>query len=504
MNRELLQAVGVDQLVPEALARWRPLVADGLLFFLERLPASRGAEIMAAQLALPADADPGRRLVDLLAQCPTLHKLGQVLARNPGLPESLRLQLQALESMPASTPMPQLLAQIRRELPADAALTIADEALAEASVAVVVPFTWEEGGKTDDKAGRTLRHGVFKVLKPGIEARLHEELAVWLELGSYLEQRAEALGLPPLDYRDTLDGVADLLANEVHIDQEQVNLAAAAGFHADSTQLLVPRLLLPWCTPRMTAMERVFGQKITDAELSPQARERLADTLVTGLLARPFWSSDENVLFHADPHAGNLLVTDDDRLAVIDWALVVRFTKAQREAIVEAVLGGFTLDANRICRAVARLGTLPPDHPVLREAVQHALGPQRPVKLPGFSWLLALLDEVATRTDAGFREDLILFRKLWATLSGVIHDLAADHRPDRALVRTGLEQFTAELPGRYLAPFGSRDFDTHLSNADLLGLWATTALVGARYWRAGLQALLGAAHAPESGDDQER
>lgn len=495
MNRELLQAVGVDQLVPESLARWRPLVADGLLFFLERLPEPRQDEIMAAQFALPADADPGQRLVALLAQSPTLHKLGQVLARNPGLPENLRLQLQALESMPARTPMPELLAHIRRELPADAALTIADEALAEASVAVVVPFTWEDVSTAEPSLG----HGVFKVLKPGIEARLNDELTVWLELGSYLEQRAGELGLPPLDYRDTLDSVAELLANEVRVDQEQAHLAAAAAFHAGSKEMLVPRLLLPWCTPRMTAMERVFGRKITDGELTPQARRQLADTLVTGLLARPFWSSDEDVFFHADPHAGNLLVTEDGRLAVIDWALVARFTKPQREAIVEAVLGGFTLDADRICRALSGLGSLPPDHPVLVEAVAQALRsirPQRDARLPGFSWLVALLDEVATRTEAGFREDLILFRKLWATLSGVINDLAGDHRPDEAVVRTGLKHFVAELPGRYLAPFSSRNFDSHVSNADLVALWATSGLVAARYWRAGLEALLGAASTP--------
>ena len=58
MNRELLQAIGVDRLVPESLAGWRPLVCDGVLFFLGNLPPQRRAEIMAAQLALPVDADP--------------------------------------------------------------------------------------------------------------------------------------------------------------------------------------------------------------------------------------------------------------------------------------------------------------------------------------------------------------------------------------------------------------------------------------------------------------
>src|SRR5690606_13160521 len=131
--------------------------------------------------------------------------------------------------------------------------------------------------------------------------------------------------------------------------------------------------LLPWCTPRMTAMERVFGVKLTEARLSPSERRRLADSTISALLARPFWDRAETIFMHADPHAGNLFATDDGRLAILDWSLVARLSKADREAVVDAALGGLMLDANRICRALARLGSLPPEHPVLREAAERAL-----------------------------------------------------------------------------------------------------------------------------------
>ena len=71
--------------------------------------------------------------------------------------------------------------------------------LAEASVAVVLPFTWQ------GKRSRDPQHGVFKVLKPGVEERLFEELEIWVELGAFLEERCEHHGLPRLDYAETLD-----------------------------------------------------------------------------------------------------------------------------------------------------------------------------------------------------------------------------------------------------------------------------------------------------------
>jgi ubiquinone biosynthesis protein len=328
----------------------------------------------------------------------------------------------------------------------------------------VIPFTWQQRGQT--------AHGVFKVLKPGVEQRLHEELEIWLEVADFLQQRGRELGLPALDYRDTLESIRELLANEVRLGVEQANLTAAARTFANDARIRVPRLL-PWCTERMTAMERIFGTTVVDARLLPGVRERLAESMVIGLLAGPFWSRDAEAMIHADPHAGNLIATGEGQLAVLDWSLTARLSKVQREALV---------DAPRICRAVAALGSLAPGHPQLRAAVERALQRVRQLTLPGFDWLVALLDDVASSTEAGFRHDLILFRKAWLTLRGVIDDVAGGCPTDRMLFGAGLEHLIAEFPSRMLAPFDSRRFDSHLSSADLVGLWMSAAWLPARFW----------------------
>jgi ubiquinone biosynthesis protein len=476
VNEQLLRSVGFEGLIPASLERWRPLILEGVLFLLQRLPAGRQAAILEAQLQLSAGASAGRRLVALLRQCPTLHKLGQVVTRHRGIPAPVRRELQVLESPPATTPLREVLERLRRELGDGAPVVIEQQALAEGSVAVVIPFSWTDAGER--------RQGVFKVLKPGIEQRLDEELAIWLEVAGFLQERGRALGLPDLDYRDTLDSVRELLANEARLEVEQANMAAAARMYAHDARIRIPRLL-PWCTPRVTAMERVFGTAVDDARLAAPLRERLAESLVAGLLARPFFSGGE-ALMHADPHAGNLVATEDGRLAILDWSLAARLSKTQREALVDAVLGGLTLDAPRICRAVASLGCLAPGDAALQAAAERSLGQVRRLVLPGFDWLVSLLDDVASRTDAGFRRELVLFRKAWLTLRGVIDDVAAGYPIDRILFTAGFERLLAEFPSRVLAPFDSRRFDTHLSNADLMGLWMSSGWVPARFWLAGL------------------
>lgn len=473
LNDALLESLGVSRLVPLSLAAWRPLVVDGMNFFLDRLPSHRLEDIIAAQLALPPGADAAARLAALLSRCPTLHKLGQVLARNRHLPTEVRLQLQTLETMQPGTPMEPVLARLRDELGQEPPVVLADRALAEGSVAVVLPFTCRERGEVHD--------GVFKVLKPGIEEQFAEEISAWLALGEFLEERGRELGLPALDFRRTLDSIRDLLAHEIDLRVEQENLRQAQTLYAREPRLLIPRLL-PWCAPKVTAMERVFGKKITEADLSTQRRAALASTMVSALIAQPFWSRAPRAMFHADLHAGNLVVAEDGRLAVLDWSLALGLSKEDREKLVSMILGGLTLDAKRICNAVASLSTLRADNPILVRAVDKAL--ERVAfagQLPGFDWLLNFLDALALETAAGFREDFILFRKTWFSLSDVIGDLAGAHSADAQLLEVGLERFLAEWPARCFAPPASKRFATHVSNADLMQAGASAWLVPMRY-----------------------
>src|SRR5574338_239191 len=420
----LLEAIGplLDQevaaLVPAQYAAWRPLVAGGLRFFLENLPARRLSAIVAEQLTLPA-AGVAERVTALLRHCPTLHKLGQVVARDHRLAPELRRQLQALESLPATTPMAGIRRVIRRELGTSAELRIAPEALAEGSVAVAVPFAWERGTERGE--------GVFKVLKPGVAQRLAEDLEIWGRLAGFLEECSVELGLPELGYGEVLASVGRLLENEIRLEGEQAHMAAAR--RSASPGVLVPALL-PWCTPRLTAMERVHGVPVTEAAgLDATARRRLATTLLEALLARPFLAPAERVPFHADAHAGNLFLADDGR-----------------------------------------------------RAVEEALAQVRRGRFPGLAWSLDLLDRVATRGALRFPEELLLLRKALLTLQGVVADVDGACPADAVLIRAGLARFVGELPQRLTRPLDSRAFGCPLATADLLALALDTPAAALRYW----------------------
>lgn len=466
-------------LVPDAYARYRPAVADGISFFLANLSEARGAEILAGQLALPHATSLGERLVAIAECCPALHKLCQVLARDRRLPPDLRALLQRLETMPPRREsVAALHAALQRQLGPLAALDVCvdEPPLAEASVAIVQPFRWR------DPATEGERHGVFKLLKDGIEERLEEELDLLARVGARLDERCRHYGLPAIDYAASFARVRALLSGEVRLDNEQAHLREARVAYAAMPSVLVPQVFA-FSTPRLTAMERVFGRKVTDVrDLGTRARRKLASLIADALLAQPVWLGTGAGLFHADPHAGNLVATVDGRLAILDWSLTGRLAKDEQVAMTQILLGAVTFDAARIGDAVAALAADAMDADALKRVVARHLGRLGCGVWPSLGWLTALMDDALIEAGARFSADLVMFRKVLQTLRGVVADVSEDCRLDLVLAGRFLRQLAKETTARWSALPASRRFATHLSNLDLAQLAWQAPLIGTRTW----------------------
>lgn len=470
----LIGESAIAGVVPAEYGHYRRPVRAALTRFLEGLSPSRQAAVLADQAALPLDASVVQRLARLARSCPTLHKLGQVLARDRRLCPELREQLQALESIDAEVPVAEVRATLDREVgPIERfGLTLGPRALAEASVAVVVGF---QGGPVP---------GVFKVLKAGIEERLQEELDLLEDVGTHLDERCEEFGLPRLAYQEVFEQVASKLRQELRLDLEQRHLARARVFFAGDARVHVPALLGP-CSSRVTAMERLFGKKITAHGLTSATRKRrLAGDLISALIARPVFAREEHALFHADPHAGNLLLTTDGRIGVLDWALGGSLGQWERETIVQVLLGAMTLDRPRIVKLLEVLAEWRPvDREALDGVVRNHLRAIRHGRCPGFTWSLGLLDDAVLKAQLRVSADLMLFRKSLLMLDGVIADVGGgDEQVHEVLQGEFVRQFAREWPRRLVTSPGPRAYGTRISNADLYQLMISAPFTATRFW----------------------
>ncbi len=348
-------------------------------------------------------------------------------------------------------------------------------------MAVVIPFRVDAA---HPKCG--FREGVFKLLKPGIEERLEQELALLERVGAYLDERCEALNIPQLAYQESFQQVWQKLAWEVRLDVEQQHLATMRRLYAGDRRILIPALSEA-CSPRLTAMERVTGGKVTEHRPNcPAAQRRLAALLVEALIAQPMFAAEHDALFHGDPHAGNLFLTHDNRLAILDLSLVGVLGEQERQAIVQLMLGAVTLDASRMTRVLAQLAERPPvDFGALRKVIRDRLDRITRGEFPGFAWLVGLLDDAVQSARLRVAPDLMVFRKSLHSVMGVVAEVGPPgFQIDEVLGGKFLREFAVEWPKRWLAAPNSRQFATRLSNLDLTRTALSLPLAASRFWMA--------------------
>lgn len=456
----VVRLVPVEFLVPDSAQRWRPLVADALQFLFSRLSARRLAVKIAEQMDLPPDTPPERRLIRLVSKMPGLQKLGQVLARNPGLAPPLRKALTELENGISDITVTEVHSIIRERLGSrldQFDVRLDAELLSEASVSAVVRFTWKNPDRERERS-------VFKVLKPYIPGCFAEDMGLLQQLGEYLAGREKGYDFAVHDVDEMLTEVRLLLDHELDFRREQATLAEAVLTYRGSLGIRVPLVIQALCTPEITAMSEETGVKVTDAfRRSPIRRQRIADQLIETLIAVPLFSGQKYSVFHADPHAGNLLYDPPNReLIVLDWALAEHLSLESRRHLVNLAIMMSLQNAAGVRKAIRALRRRDSGRTRTAErTIDQAVGrffenlPKR--YAPGVLDAMRLLDEIAMR-GVHFDAPLFLFRKSLFTLDGVVQDIAGQEvRMDQVIVRHFLTRWAASF-GLLYSPLTMQDF----------------------------------------------
>jgi ubiquinone biosynthesis protein len=207
-------------------------------------------------------------------------------------------------------------------------------------------------------------------------------------------------------------------------------------------------------------MSEESGVKVTDAfRRSPLRRTRVAEQLVEAILAVPLFSRAQDAIFHADPHAGNLLYDEANReLIVLDWALAERLSLESRRQLLILTLSTILRDSEAVRAAIHALAVR--DKRNVIERVVHRFFDQLPATAsPGALDAMRLLDEIALQ-GVHFPAPLFLFRKIFFTLEGVLHDVTeGEFHIDTVMAREFLTRWIASC-GLLYAPLHARDLVT--------------------------------------------
>ena len=176
---------------------------------------------------------------------------------------------------------------------------------------------------------------VVKVQRPNIREQIVEDLETLHEIAQFLDAHTE-LG-KRYEFENMLQGLRRSLLHELDFKLEANNLVTFAENLREFERIIIPEPVDDFCTSRVLTMEYIQGKKIT--ELSPL---RLMEIDGPGLARELFRAYLKQILLdgfvHADPHPGNVFLTDDDQIALIDLGMVARLLPAFRDNVLRLLL----------------------------------------------------------------------------------------------------------------------------------------------------------------------
>ncbi|MDQ1374366.1 MAG: ubiquinone biosynthesis protein [Actinomycetota bacterium] len=319
-------------LKPQHLKRYRDMA---------RLLAKYGRSDLVREAGLDDALEPGDAVdpdapppeaeqlaADLEAMGPTFIKLGQLLSTRADLLPAPYLQ--ALTRLQDDVE-PMSFAIVEETVERELGVRIHDAF----SFFDHVPLASASLGQVHRAALRDGRPVAVKVQRPEARQCIEDDMAALADVAEFLDRRTE--WGRRYGFAEMLEEFRQTLMRELDYRIEAQNLVTLGHNLAGLERIEVPQPVADYTSARVLTMDFVGGRKITS--LGPLALMEidghgLADALFRAYLKQIL----EDGFFHADPHPGNVFITDAGNLALLDLGMVARVQPRTQDDLVKLLL----------------------------------------------------------------------------------------------------------------------------------------------------------------------
>lgn len=339
----------VVSLKPERLKRYKDVAMLLIKYGRSDLISAAGLEgsVLPDEIAAESETAPAEELAkDLERLGPTFIKLGQLLStRADLLPGPYLDALARLQDQIEPFSYEEVERIVSGELGVRLSKAFADfepTPLAAASLSQVHRAYMRDG-----------RAVVVKVQRPNIRDLIVGDLEALGEIAHFLDLHTE-LGRR-YEFDNMLVNLRKSLLRELDFTIEANNLHTIGQNLAEFEDIVLPEPIDDFTTTRVLTMEYISGKKIT--ALNPLRLLEIDGSTLADQLFRAYLKQFLiDGLFHADPHPGNVFVTDDDRIALLDVGMVGRMTRTFQDNLLRLLLAISEGRGEMAAQAAMRMG----------------------------------------------------------------------------------------------------------------------------------------------------
>ncbi len=208
----------------------------------------------------------------------------------------------------------------------------------------------------------------LKVRRPGLVSLIERDLRVIRGIVPLLTMFATERQRYSIE--NLADDFENIILEELDFEREASIMAEIGANLTDNERVVVPTAYDELCSERVVAMEYVDGNKITDDRALEAVG--IGPTEMATLIAHTYLKmSLVDGVFHADPHPGNLAVTDDGRLVIYDYGMSQRLTTQEQTDLTSLYRTLVRRDVDGLLNTLIALEILDPT--VDRAAVRQVL-----------------------------------------------------------------------------------------------------------------------------------
>ena len=288
---------------------------------------------------------PEELVEDLKKMGPTYVKLGQLLSTRPDLlPENYLQALANLQDDVETVPYEEIQKIFEEEIGVkiNKAFELFDpKPLASASIGQVHLALLPSGRKV-----------VVKIQRPGIRKNFIEELETLKNMADLAVTHSKVAKKYALD--DVIEELRFILLNELDYNKEAQNLVILKENLKEFKNLIVPSPVAEYSSSKVLTMDFIDGKKITSLG-NLKKIETDFTSVIDDLVEAYMKQIIVDGFVHADPHPGNIHVTADDKVALMDLGMVAKFSPKIQEKIMMLLVGMTKKDGDDITDALLEI-----------------------------------------------------------------------------------------------------------------------------------------------------